>query len=117
MINDFEKMRQKLHEAIELNGLSSEKTRKISERYNELVNLHYQKERQYNHNNLMYKKYVESVNYLKKITRDFIEFPTIKKWNHYAKENNLLNSESLKYISGSSWHDLRNKIYLNAKNC
>ncbi|MCI8470181.1 MAG: aspartyl-phosphate phosphatase Spo0E family protein [Clostridia bacterium] len=116
MVNDFEKLREKLHASIEENGLNSEKTRKISEKYNELVNIHYQKERQYNSNNIMYVKYIESVKSLRKITRDFVEFPTIKEWNHYAKENDLLNSESLKYISGSSWHDLRNKIYQNNKN-
>ena len=76
MVNDFEKLREKLHASIEENGLNSEKTRKISEKYNELVNIHYQKERQYNSNNIMY----------------------------------------VKYISGSSWHDLRNKIYQNNKN-
>lgn len=44
MVNDFEKLREKLHASIEENGLNSEKTRKISEKYNELVNIHYQKE-------------------------------------------------------------------------
>ena len=58
----------------------------------------------------MYEKYVQSIKDLKKITKDFIRFPTIKEWNHYAKEKDLLNSESLKYISGNSWHNLRNKI-------
>ena len=58
----------------------------------------------------MYIKYLESINCLRKIARDFVRFPTIKEWNYYAKENNLLNSESLKYISGNSWHDLRNRI-------
>jgi len=79
------------------------------------VNFHYQNERQYKENNLMYQKYVESLKHLRKITKDFIEFPTIKQWNQYAKENDLLNTESIKYISGSSWHDLRSKIYPNCK--
>lgn len=110
MINDFEKLRKKLHEAIEKNGLDSEQTRKISTRYNELVNSYYKKERQYRENSIMGIKYRESIRCLKQISRDFAKFPTIKEWNHYAKEKNLLNSESLKYISGNSWHDLRNKI-------
>lgn len=67
----------------------------------------------------MYHKYIDSVKSLKKITGDFINFPTINEWNHYAKENDFLNSESLKYISGNNWHDLRNKIlseiYINNK--
>lgn len=110
MINNFEKLREKLHESIEVNGLHSEKTRKISERYNELVNFYYQNERQYHHDNVMSIKYLESVKCLRKITNDFIKFPTIEEWNCYAKENDLLSSESLKYISGNAWHDLRNRI-------
>ena len=47
MINDFEKLRKKLEESIELNGLNSDQTRKISKRYNKLVNSYYQNEKQY----------------------------------------------------------------------
>ncbi len=110
MISDFEKLREKLHKSIEIYGLHSENTKKISKRYDELVNFYYQNERQYQEDNVMNIKYLESVKYLRKIVKDFIKFPTIKEWNCYAKENNLLNSESLKYISGNDWHDLRNKI-------
>lgn len=115
MVDEFEGLRNKLHQAIEEGGLHSVKTIKISKKYNDLINFHYQNERQYHPDNLMYQKYVESLQYLRKITKDFIEFPTIKQWNYYAKEKDLLNSESLKFISGSSWHDLRNKIYPNYK--
>ena len=115
MINDFEKLRNKLHESIEINGLNSEQTKKISQRYNEMVNEYYKNARQYHKGSLMYIKYIESIEALRKITRDFVEFPTIKAWNHYAKENDLLNSESIKYISGYNWHDLRNSIYENCK--
>lgn len=111
MIDEFEELRLKLHKSIEENGLHSEKTFKISERYNKLVNLHYQNERQYRENNIMYENYKESVKSLRKLTEELIDFPTIKVWNCFAKENNLLNSESIKYISGSSWHGLRNRIY------
>ena len=41
-----------------------------------------------------------------------IEFPTVKEWNKYAKENQLLSSESIKYIAGVNWHELRNRIEL-----
>lgn len=110
MICDFEKLQEKLHESIEKNGLNSEQTRKISKKYNELINLYYKNETQYHEGDMMGIKYMESIKCLKKITRDFVKFPTIKEWNYYAKENDLLNSESLKYISGNSWHDLRNRI-------
>lgn len=110
MMNDFEKLRTKLHESIEIYGLDSEETRRISERYNELVNFHYQNERQYHKDSVMNIKYLESVQYLRKIASDFIKFPTIQEWNCYAKQNDLLNSESLKYISGNAWHGIRNRI-------
>ena len=110
MINNFEKLRNKLNEIIEMYGLHSEKTQKISRRYDELVNNYYQNERQYHEGSIMHIKYLESIQCLRKITKDFIKFPTIEEWNYYAKKNRLLNSESLKYISGSSWHNLRNKI-------
>ena len=110
MISDFKELREKLHKSIEMSGLNSERTKKISKRYNELVNLYYQNEKQYHKNSSMHDSYLESIKSLKKITKDFVKFPTIKEWNYYAKEHNLLSSESLKYISGNSWHDLRNRI-------
>mgnify|MGYP001025296864 FL=1 len=115
MLDEFEGLREKLHQSIEESGLHSAKTVKISKKYNDLVNFHYQNERQYKSDNLMYKKYVESLKHLRKITKDAVEFPTTKQWSQYAKKNDLLNTESLKFISGSSWHDLRNKIYPNYK--
>ena len=41
-----------------------------------------------------------------------VKFPTVKEWNIYAKENQLLSSESIKYIAGVNWHELRNRIKL-----
>ena len=84
-------------------------------KYNDLVNSYYKNEKQYSKDNIIYIKYKESINYLRKFTKDFVEFPTIKEWNYYAKENGLLNSESIKYISGSNWHELRNRIFQNYK--
>ena len=110
MISDFEKLRGKLDESVEKYGLHSERTKKISRRYNRLVNLYYQNEKQYHRSSLIHDNYLESIECLRKITKDSVKFPTIEEWNYYAKENNLLNSESLKYISGNSWHDLRNRI-------
>ncbi len=110
MINDFEKLRKKLDETIETYGLNSEQTRKISNRYNELVNSYYKNERQFDPDSIMNEKYIETIRCLRQVTKDFVKFPTIKEWNCYAKQNNLLSSESLKYISGNSWHNLRNRI-------
>ncbi len=66
--------------------------------------------RKYAQDNLMCVKYKESIKHLKKITKHFGKFPTIREWNFYAKQNELLNSESLKYMSDSTWQDLKDKI-------
>ena len=55
MISDFEKLREKLHKSIEIYGLHSENTKKISKRYDELVNFYYQNERQYQEDNVIRK--------------------------------------------------------------
>ena len=86
MINNFERIREKLHESIEKNGINSEKTKRISERFDKLVNSYYINERKYNTNCLMYIKYTESIKHMKKITKEFAKFPSIDEWNKYAKE-------------------------------
>ena len=96
MLNRFERLREKLNNSIEKYGIESEKTRKLSDKFNKLLN----------------KKYIESIKTLEKITSDFSKFPTINEWNKYAKEKDLLCSESIKYITGINWHELRNRIKL-----
>ena len=109
-MDKLKKIQNQLHKNIEKYGLNSEKTRKISERYNKMVNCYYQKERQYNEWNIMKIKYKISMEKLKKLTTDFGNFPSVEEWNYYAKKQDLLSSESIKYISGNNWHDLRNRI-------
>lgn len=106
----FEKLRCKLHIAINKYGINSKETREISKKFDRLVNSYYEKERQYPENSIMRIKYLESLSSLRKITRDFSKFPSIDEWNKYAKEKNLLCTESLKYITGVNWHQLRNRI-------
>ena len=112
MLNKFERLREKLNNSIEKYGIESEKTRKLSDKFNKLLNIYYNKEVQYSKESLMYKKYIESIKTLEKITTDFSKFPTINEWNKYAKEKDLLCSESIKYITGINWHELRNRIKL-----
>ena len=110
-MNDiFEKLKQELNKSIEKYGLNSDKTRKISLKLDELISSYYKKESQYSNDDMIYKKYRESMYELAKITKEFAEFPSIPAWNKYAKEKCLLNSESIKYISGLNWHNLRNRI-------
>ena len=104
-MSEIEELRQKLHRAIEEYGLNSEEVYKISIETDKLLN-----KRGYNEKNLMYNKYLESMFELRKISKIFGEFPTISEWNKYAKENYLLNSESIKYMSGLDWNMLRSRI-------
>ncbi len=104
-MNEVEELREKLHNAIEEYGLNSEEVYKISIEMDKLLN-----KRGYNEKNLMYNKYLESMFELRKISKIFNEFPSVNEWNKYAKEKYLLNSESLKYISGLNWHKLKDKI-------
>lgn len=104
-MSEIEELRQKLHRAIEEYGLNSEEVYKISIEMDKLLN-----KRGYNEKNLMYNKYLESMFELRKISKIFGEFPTISEWNKYAKENYLLNSESIKYMSGLDWNMLRSRI-------
>lgn len=92
------------------------KERKIEWRFDKMVNNYYKNEKQYKENSIIRVKYIETIQRLKRITKDFVKFPTINEWNHYAKEKNLLNSESLKYISGNNWNNLRNRILSELKN-
>ena len=110
MLFYFQRLRDRLYKSIRKNGLNSEITKKISKRFDETLNLYYKKERQYNKDNIIYVKYIESINELGKINKLFSKFPSIEEWNKYAKEKELLSSESVKYISGSNWHYLRNRI-------
>lgn len=104
-MNEVEELREKLHNAIEEYGLNSEEVYKISIEMDKLLN-----KRGYNEKNLMYNKYLESMFELRKISKIFNEFSSVNEWNKYAKEKYLLNSESLKYISGLNWHKLKDKI-------
>lgn len=104
-MSEIEQLRNKLHEAIDKYGIDAEETRKISAEMDKLLN-----KRGYNEKNLMYNKYLESMFELRKISKIFGEFPTISEWNKYAKENYLLNSESIKYMSGLDWNRLRSRI-------
>lgn len=65
------------------------KERKIEWRFDKMVNNYYKNEKQYKENSIIRVKYIETIQRLKRITKDFVKFPTINEWNHYAKEKNL----------------------------
>ncbi len=106
----IENLRNKLHKSIEKYGLNSKQTQKISRELDELINYFNKQQRLFPNDSKTSEKYNLSIKKLKQLTIDFNEFPTVESWNYYAKNNNLLNSETLKYISGLNWHELREKI-------
>lgn len=108
----LKRIRNKLDAIVEKYGLNSKETKKVSKRFDEVLNEYYKKEVQYPKDSFIYLKYEESIKCLKEITRKKEKFPTIQEWNKYAKKNKLLSSESIKYISGVNWHRLRSRTNL-----
>lgn len=104
-MNDVERLRKKLYDAIDEYGINSKEVYRLSIEMDKILN-----KRGYDDKNLMYNKYLDSMYELRKISKEFGEFPTVEEWNRYAKENMLLNSESIKYISGLDWNKLRDRI-------
>lgn len=102
----IEKTRKILHRNIEKYGLNSKEVREISLQLDELINMYYGKDRE----ETMQAEYKIAYEELKRLTRENKEFPSVQKWDEYAKKNNLISSESLKFLSKSNWNKLRNKI-------
>lgn len=109
MNKDIEKVRQELYEAINKYGLQSEKTinisKKIDKYANECLKNTIKKE-----DNEMKKAYLDTYMELKKIKIQTGKFPKVREWNKYAQKNTFLNSESIKYINGQNWKQLKQKI-------
>lgn len=110
VLGKIERLRKKLHNCIEKFGLDAEQTKKVSKELDELINEYMKRQKIYPEGNIMINKYNNAIEKLEKLTAEFGEFPSIEKWNKYAKEKVLLNSESIKYISGLNWHELRDFI-------
>lgn len=100
----IEKARKKLHRSIQETGINSYKTIEMSRQINILINRYYKsnknerKGKYYEEDNFMDVMYSKSYEHLKYLTT-MEEFPSIERWNHYAKENKCLNSQSIQYIS------------------
>jgi len=112
ILKQIRSCRKKLNSAVKRTGLNSIETRKISDKMNELINEYYSsietvKFQSSSYMNDFYKTSYES---LKKITEEFNKFPSIVEWNKYAKENNLLSSITMEYITTLDWNYLRAKI-------
>lgn len=101
----IEKTRKILHKNIEKYGIDSEKTREVSIQLDELINMYYGKDKE----ETMQAELKIAWEELKRYTREK-EFPSVQEWDKYAKENELMSSESIKFLSRMDWNKLRNKI-------
>lgn len=111
IVRKIKKTRKKLNISIEKNGIDSEQTEKLSKEMNDLINQYYEmKKVYYPSNSTMKENYERSYKELKQLTKRLNKFPTVEKWNNYAKENNYLSNVSLEYISEIKWNYLRAKI-------
>ena len=54
--------------------------------------------------------YEQSYKQLKIVTQQLERFPSTQEWNKFAKENCLLSSMSMQYISKLNWNYLRTKV-------
>lgn len=112
----IEKVRKKLYESIEENGINSQKTIETEKKFDILINLYYKsnkhkaKGRYYKEEDKVGKEYQTSYEYLKSLTNKLGEFPDVSTWNKFATKKGCLSSTSIQYISGMNWHKLRDKI-------
>lgn len=116
---EIKRTRKKLDYNIATKGLSDKQTRIYSDEIDILINEYYKSKeiREYPYTSEFIEYYQESYKVLKRITKEFGEFPQTKAWNKYAKENNYLSNVSMQYIGKLDWNKLRDKIKaeLNAK--
>lgn len=111
----IERARKKLHKSIQETGLNSYKTIEMSRQINILINRYYKtnrnerRGRHYEEDSFMEAMYNRSYEHLKNIAT-IEDFPSIEKWNQYARKNKCLNSQSMQYIAGMNWHKIRDKI-------
>lgn len=109
---EIKKVRRKLDDNIAKNGLQDKQTRIYSDEIDILINEYYKSKeiREYPVISNMLTYYKKSYEELKKVTKEFNEFPSTKAWNKYALEHNCLSSTAMQYISMLDWHKLRTKI-------
>lgn len=114
----IEELRCKLHKELEKSGFDTKKALKISEELDELIEKFYVEKNMKktdDKNNSLYKEYMIAYNKLKELLKNNGIFPTEKEWNNIAKNEKYLNSRSIKYVSKSSWGNLKKKINCEVK--
>lgn len=114
----IEKTRDKLHKVIEEKGFKAEETKLLSKEINELINLYYatkdevytKTQKDYPKDSEIWQTYQKSYIELRNNTIEKKQFPSTKKWNCFAKQHTYLNYQTIEYISGLTWNEMREKI-------
>lgn len=111
-VKRIKSLRNKLHKSIKKYGVNAEETRKISDEMDKLINEYYDNIQQieYPTDSEMKVYYEQSYKQLKIVTQQLERFPSTQEWNKFAKENCLLSSMSMQYISKLNWNYLRAKV-------
>lgn len=111
-VKRIKSLRNKLHKSIKKHGVNAEETRKISDEMDKLINEYYDNIQRisYPANSEMKVYYEQSYKQLKIVTQQLERFPSTQEWNKFAKENCLLSSMSMQYISKLNWNYLRAKV-------
>ena len=112
LYNERKSLQKILDKNIEKKGLYDEKTIQISYMLDDLISNYYKSipKREYSSTSIMKLFYDISYEELKKVTVKNDKFPEVAEWNKYAEQNDLLSSESMKYISILDWKYLRVKV-------
>lgn len=111
--NEIKDLQNKLNSNLKENELYDENVMELSNKIDELMNSYYSllmSTRKFPPNSKMKSYYDKSYEELKRLTMENNKFPELEEWNKYAKENKLLSSESMKYISMIEWKYLRLKV-------
>ncbi len=82
----IEKLREKLHESINENGINANQTQKISKEIDKLVNEYYEQESKYEEDNEMLIAYNRSIKALKQLTIDLRRFSKCKNLDRICKK-------------------------------
>lgn len=111
--NEIRNLQNILNNDVENNNLNDESALKLGNKIDKLINDYYSlsiPKKEFPIKSEMKEFYDASYRELKRITIENNRFPELEEWNKYAKENNLLSSESMKYISMMEWKYLKLKI-------
>lgn len=111
--NEIRNLQSKLNTDAQKNKLHDMETLEISNKIDELINHYYllsMQKRKFPTNSKMDLFYDASYKALKELTIKNNKFPQLEEWNKYAKENKLLSSESIKYISMLEWKYLKLRV-------